>query len=158
MRSEEGSDARSLLSLQSFFLLELSTRSDQRNSQLHGFLVSGIQRSNGAIGIVSDQKSSSTGSIPVSPNRHGSTREQSSHLSQSELVSWCAWPGVKSIARWAQKPSPCGARFLIRENPNCTIHTHSPDRFDCLNPLRQMVSMLMYWFYEYNKNTTHYTQ
>jgi hypothetical protein len=39
----------------------------------------------------------------------------------SELVSWCAWPGVKSITRWAQKPSPCGDRFLIRENPNCTI-------------------------------------
>ncbi len=73
------------------------------------------------IGIVSDQKSSSAGSIPVSPNRNGSTREQSSHLSHPELVSWCAWPGEKSIDRWTQKPSPCGARFLIRENPNCTI-------------------------------------
>ncbi len=39
---------------------------------------------------------------------------KSSHLSQSELVSWCAWPGVKSIARWAQKPSPAwGSIFRI---------------------------------------------
>jgi hypothetical protein len=39
--------------------------------------------------VLNDQrkKSSSAGSIPVSPNRHGSTREQSSHLSQPELVS-----------------------------------------------------------------------
>jgi hypothetical protein len=39
---------------------------------------------------------------------------KSSHLRQSELVSWCTWPGVKSIARWTQSPVPCGTRFMIR--------------------------------------------
>ncbi len=57
----------------------------------------------------------------VQPENNGSTREQSSHLSQSELVSWWTWPGVKSIVRWTQKPSPVWGSILIRENPNCTI-------------------------------------
>ncbi len=72
---------------------------------------------------------SSAGSIPVSPNRHGSTREQSSLLNQPELVRWCAWPGVKSIIRWAQKPSMvkwCNWDFLwsgILWSPSFTINT-----------------------------------
>ncbi len=40
---------------------------------------------------------------------------------QPELVSWCTWPGVKCIVRWAKSPAPCGARFIIREKSHCTF-------------------------------------
>jgi hypothetical protein len=74
------------------------------------FLLSGSNGKNGAMGSFSDHKSSSAGSIPVSPNRHGSTREQ---IIPPEPSRTCKYKvdahdrrGVKSIDRWEQKPSP----------------------------------------------------
>ena len=53
-------------------ILPLDSR-NQESAQIPGFWNPMVKWCNG---IFSDQKSSSAGSSPVSPNRHGSTREQ----------------------------------------------------------------------------------
>jgi hypothetical protein len=51
------------------FTIGFQCHPETRN--LHRLLVSGINGKNSTMGFLSDHKSSSTGSIPVSPNRHG---------------------------------------------------------------------------------------
>jgi hypothetical protein len=93
---------------------------------LHRLLVSGINGKNSAMGYLSDHKSSSAGSIPVSPNRHGINQRKIIPLKEfpettSKLM---LMTGNKKYSPVGTKsPAPCGARFMIREKSHCTIFT-----------------------------------
>jgi hypothetical protein len=73
----------------------------------------------GAIRFFSDQKSSSAGSSPVSPNRHGSTREQSIPPEPARTFKLMRMTGSKKYSPVGKKPSPVWGsiydqrRFLV---------------------------------------------
>jgi hypothetical protein len=95
---------------------------NQESAQIPGFW-NPMVNLKGVVGFFSDHKSSSAGSIPVSPNRHGSTREQ---IIPPESVRACKlirMTGVKSIDRWAKQPSPEG--FIYRSQ-SAKIRTFPP--------------------------------
>jgi hypothetical protein len=95
-------------------LVGLTLPCDQRKIPLHHFLPldSRNQESahpmvkNGAMGFFSDHNSSSTGSIPVSPKGHGSTREQIIPSEPARTFKLMRMTGSKKYSPVGTKPSP----------------------------------------------------
>ena len=81
---------------------------------------------NSAMGFFSDHKSSPTSSIPVSPNRHGINQSKNHQLKEfakiihSRTCKLMRMTGGKSIARWAQRPSPVWGS--IYDHKKITLH------------------------------------
>ncbi len=98
--------------------LPLDSR-NQESAQIPGFWNPMVKRCSG---IFPDHKSSSAGSILVSPNRHGSTREQIIPPDPARTCKLMRMTGSKKYSPVGKNsPAPCGARFTTREKSHCTF-------------------------------------
>jgi hypothetical protein len=116
-----------------YTILPLESR-NKESAQIPGFWIPMVKW---CMGFFFDQNRAPWVQFPCLQIDTVQPENKSSHLSQPGLVSWCAWPGVKSIARWSQKPS-VGLDFWSEKNPITTFYHGS-------QPLGGRVMCEHYW-------------